>query len=141
MDNFYWLSLSEEKIRDRYDKLKKDVLFDTGLENLLTIQKPDDLVKVIIAFRKAAKNYDEDKYFKSRKHKLGFMILKHQGNIFDEELGIKKKHYVDEDAAKEWKKQYQSMFHPDKNLNDESIDYEEIMQKINKIFSRMVGKA
>ncbi|GBC62613.1 hypothetical protein DENIS_3585 [Desulfonema ishimotonii] len=141
MNDFYWLSLSEGKIRSEYDKLKVDVLSDTGLEKILSIKTSDDLVDVIEAFKKATNKYNNDKYFKSEKHKLAFMILKHQGNIFDEDLGIKKKHYVDKDAAKEWKKKYQAIFHPDKNINDDSIEYNEVMQKINKIFNRMVGKA
>lgn len=69
------------------------------------------------------------------------MILNNQKGIFDEELGIKKKHYIDAVAAKEWKKEYQAIFHPDKNTNDKTIDYDEVMQKINKIYNRMSGKA
>ncbi|WOG27656.1 hypothetical protein [Endozoicomonas sp. 8E] len=67
--------------------------------------------------------------------------MNNQKGIFDEELGIKKKHYIDAVAAKEWKKEYQAIFHPDKNTNDKTIDYDEVMQKINKIYNRMSGKA
>lgn len=81
------------------------------------------------------------KYFTSKKHEIGFMLLKHEGTVFDEELGIKKKHYIDKKAAKEWKSKYQLMFHPDKNIGDNSLDYVMVISKINKIYNRMVGKA
>lgn len=141
MDDFYWLSLSESKIKNDFDILKVDVIKDTDLKGILSIESADDLVKIIKAFKKASINSAEDKYFKSEKHKIGFMLLKHEGSVFDEELGIKKKHYINKEAAKEWKQKYQSIYHPDKNVGDSSIDYEEVMSKINKIYNRMVGKA
>lgn len=141
MSEFYWLSLSEDDIREKYKRIKEDVLLDTGLENLITIETPDHLLKLINSFKKVTSGNSEERYFKSTKHKLGFMLLNHQGNIFDEELGIKKKHYLNKEAAKEWMRKYQSIFNCDKNINDESMDYNEITKKINKIFSQMVGDA
>lgn len=141
MDDFYWLSLSESKIKNDFDILKVDVIKDSDLKGILSIESADDLVKIIKAFRKASINSPEDKYFKSEKHKISFMLLKHEGSVFDEELGIKKKHYINKEAAKEWKQKYQSIYHPDKNVDDCSIDYMEVMSKINKIYNRMVGKA
>ena len=141
MDDFYWLSLSESDIPNDFNTIKMDVIKNTGLEGIISIASADDLVRVIKAFKKASINSTEDKYFKSEKHKISFMLLKHEGSFFDEELGIKKKHYIDEEAAKEWKQKYQSIYHPDKNRGDKSIDYEGVMSKINKIYSRMVGKA
>lgn len=141
MDDFCWIFLSEREIEEKFDLLKEEVILDTGLDGLLTINSVEDLIKIIKAFKKIAKKDSEDNYFKSERHKLAFMILKHEGNTFDEELGIKKKHYIDKVIAKEWKQKYQSIFHPDNNINDDSIDYGEVMQRINKIFNRMVGKA
>jgi hypothetical protein len=82
-----------------------------------------------------------DKYFKSEKHKIGFMLLKHEKALFDDELGIKNKHYTSNDLANIWKNKYQLMFNPDNNIGDNSIDFEEIMIKINKIYLQMVGKS
>ncbi|MBO2693170.1 hypothetical protein I6M59_15705 [Shewanella algae] len=141
MEGFYWLSLSESKIKNDFDIIKNDVIEDTELKGVLSIESADDLVRIIKAFKKASISSSEDKYFKSEKHKIGFMLLKHEGSVFDEELGIKKKHYLNKEVAKEWKQKYQSIYHPDKNVGDSSIDYAEVTSKINKIYNRMVGKA
>lgn len=82
-----------------------------------------------------------EKFFITEKKKLAFLLKKHEQGVFDAELGIKKKHYIDKTAAKEWKLKLTKEFHPDKNLGDTSLDYDEITQCINKIYNRMVGKA
>lgn len=141
MENFYSLSASENEIDAKYNQIRKNILNDKSLSDVLSIKTKSDFLKVIEAFYKISLLNNEDAFFKSEKHKLAFMILNHQGTIFDEELDIKKKHYLDKKTADEWKRKHQSIFHPDKNIDDDSLDYEVIMQKINKIHSRMVGKA
>ncbi|MDQ7091173.1 MAG: hypothetical protein Q9M50_11130 [Methylococcales bacterium] len=141
MNKYFWLSVPESDLKNKYDSLKDEVINDTDLKGLLNIETKDNLLKVVKAFQKILKYQSDEQFFKSEKHKFAFLILKHQGNIFDEELGIKKKHYIDKNAAKEWKTKFQKIFHPDKNIGDNSLDYDEVMQKINKIYNRMVGKA
>ena len=82
----------------------------------------------------------EDEFFITKKRKLAFLLKRHEKGFFDKELGIKRKHYIDKSAAKEWKIKLAKEFHPDKNLGDTSLDFAEITQCINKIYSRMVGK-
>jgi hypothetical protein len=69
------------------------------------------------------------------------MLLTHTGSLFDEELGIKRKHYINTKLAKEWKNKKTLIFHPDKNIDDDSIDYLKVMKNINKIYCRMIGKS
>jgi hypothetical protein len=141
MREYSWLSLSESEIEKEYNTLKNEVVVSTGLQDLLSIRSKSDLLKVIKLLQNISVHQENDAYFKSDKHRQAFLILNNQKGIFDEELGIKKKHYIDVGAAKEWKKKYQTIFHPDKNIDDKSINYDEVMQKVNKIYNRMVGKA
>lgn len=141
MEKVYSLSISENEVDKKFDEIRRNILNDNSLSNVLSIKTKADFLKVVEAFYKIALPDNEDVFFKSEKHKLAFMIINHQGTIFDKELGIKKKHYLDKKTASAWKGEYQSLFHPDKNIGDNSLDYEMIMQKINKIHSRMVGNA
>ncbi|UYM18233.1 hypothetical protein [Endozoicomonas euniceicola] len=141
MEKSYALSITENEIDKKYDEIREHILNDKELSDVLSIKTKKDLLKVIEAFCGVSSLKNEDAFFKSEKHKLAFMIINHQGTFFDKELGIKKKHYLDKKMANEWKKKYQSIFHPDKNIDDNLLDYEMIMQKINKIYSRMLGKA
>lgn len=83
----------------------------------------------------------KSKYFINDKKKMEFLLRNHQKGIFDDELGIKRKHYIDKKAAKEWKIKIIKELHPDKNQNDTSLDYDEMTANINKIYNRMVGKS
>lgn len=80
-------------------------------------------------------------FFLTEKFKKAFLLTHNQKGVFDDELGIKRKHYIDKDLAKEWRARFISEFHPDRNQGDSSMDYDEILSYINKIYSRMVGKA
>ncbi|SDX98526.1 J domain-containing protein [Pseudomonas sp. NFACC08-1] len=95
-----------------------------------------------IALLNAKRNAElADQYFWTKKRKLAFLLTHNQMGVFDQELGIKRLHYVDEDVAKAWRAKLASEFHPDKNQGDTSIDYAEIMSCINRMYKRMVGKA
>ena len=85
--------------------------------------------------------YLSDEFFITKKKKIAFLLKNNEKGVFDEELGIKRKHYVDEKAAKEWRSKLITEFHPDKNQIDTSLNYNEIVNCINKIYKRMVGKA
>ncbi|WP_175948379.1 hypothetical protein [Burkholderia pyrrocinia] len=82
-----------------------------------------------------------DQFFVTDKSKKAFLLTHNQTGVFDEELGIKRKHYIDKDVAKEWRARLAGEFHPDKNLGDTSLDYDQILSCINKMYNRMVGKA
>lgn len=83
----------------------------------------------------------KDQFFITEKKKIAFFIKNNEKGIFDDQLGIKKKHYLDKNAAKEWKAKLASEYHPDKNPGDQSLNYDEIYSCINKMYNRMVGKA
>lgn len=82
-----------------------------------------------------------EKFFINDKKKIAFFLKKNEKGIFDEELGIKKKHYLDSVVAREWRARMAREFHPDKNQDDTSLNYDEIQSCINKIYARMIGKA
>ena len=94
-----------------------------------------DLIKV-----KINKNLS-DQFFLTKKSKKAFLLTHNQMGIFDEDLGIKRKHYIDKDVAKDWRARLLREFHPDKNQGDSSMDYDQILSSINKMYNRMVGKA
>lgn len=141
MEKFSWLSMDSDKLEEHFQELRKIVPEELGLEGLLTIDRSEDLLKVVSSYRKSVEFYSKDKYFISEKRKLAFFLKNQEKGIFDLELGIKTKHYIDKDAAKEWKSKFVKEFHPDKNLGDSSFDYDDITSCINKIYNRMVGKA
>ena len=141
MEKFSWLLMGSDKLEESFQELRILVPKELGLEGLLTIDRKEDLLKVIDSYRKSFEFYSKDKYFISEKRKLAFLLKKHEKGVFDKELGITKKHYLDKVAAKEWKAKIAKEFHPDKNQGDNSLDYDEIKSCINKIYNRMVGKA
>ncbi|MGF6150524.1 hypothetical protein [Pseudomonas fluorescens] len=93
-----------------------------------------DLIKVGLVRNLA------DQFFLTKKAKKAFLLTHNQMGVFDDELGIKRKHYIDKDVAKEWRAKLASEFHPDKNQGDTSMDYDQILSCINKMYNRMVGK-
>lgn len=144
MNAYEWMTLDIEKIdlKENYEILKDSVLRDTGLGDLISIKNKDDLIQVIRTFKKAKFTQTaNDEYFISEKHKLAYCILKHERALFDKELGITKKHFVDKKEAKKWKDNLINMFHPDKDINNEFISSKEVTAKINKIYNQMVGKS
>ncbi|EJN18250.1 hypothetical protein [Pseudomonas sp. GM80] len=82
-----------------------------------------------------------DQFFLTKKAKIAFFLTHNKMGVFDSELGIKRKHYIDNDVAKEWRARFAKEFHPDKNQGDTSMDYNQILSSINKMYNRMVGKA
>lgn len=145
MKSFEWLSISSEddiKNEESLNQIRGRLLIDTNLDGLLEINNKKNLLRVIIAFQKARKaQLTENEFFISEKHRLAFLLLKHEGNIFDEELGISKKHYIDNEVAKEWRNGLAKIFHPDKDLDSDFKENESVMNKITVIYNRMVGKA
>jgi hypothetical protein len=83
----------------------------------------------------------KNRFFLNEKKRVAFFIKNNDKGFFDDQLGIKKKHYLDKSVAKEWRAKLVSEYHPDKNQGDETLDYDEILTFINKMYSRMVGKA
>lgn len=141
MEKFLWLSMDSTELESNFEELSKAVPIDLGLEGILTIKDRMALVKVVNSYKKSAEYCSKDGYFVSEKRKLAFLLKRHEKGIFDEELGIKKRHYLDKAAAKEWKTKLAKEFHPDKNHGDVSLNYDEITSCINKIYRRMVGEA
>lgn len=82
-----------------------------------------------------------DEFFLNKKIRTAFLLTHNQLGVFDDELGIKRKHYIDRNAAKQWRARLASQFHPDKNQDDSSMNYDEVISCINKIYNRMVGEA
>lgn len=118
------------ELHEKIDILKR--IFDTSKKDINLAEH----------YKIKNESASSDGYFLNEKLRLAFFIKKHEKGFFDEELGIKKKHYLDKHAAKEWKNKLLKEFHPDKNIkNDHLLNYDEITSCINKIYTRMVGKA
>jgi tRNA A37 N6-isopentenylltransferase MiaA len=82
----------------------------------------------------------ENNYFKSDKHQMAYQLLNYKANIFNDELGITRKHRVDKKLANNWMKEKQKIFHPDKNMEEkDGINYKEISDMINDIYGELVG--
>ena len=144
MKAYEWLDVDIKKIdsEGEYKALKNAVLSDTNLGDLISIKNKDDLIEVITAFKKAKLvQRDKDNFFLSEKHKLAYCLLKHERGLFDKELGITKKHYLDNKEAKKWKEHLTNIFHPDKDINNEFSSSKDVMAKINRIFNQMIGKS
>jgi hypothetical protein len=139
MKKYSWLSMNNIELEEKFLDLHTKIVKELGLEGILKIDTKEDLYKVVNSYKKHPEYYSKDSFFISERHKLVFLLTKHKKGIFDEELGIKKKHYIDNSVAKEWKNKYIKMFHPDKNIDDKMFNYGEVTQCINKIYNRMVG--
>lgn len=83
------------------------------------------------------KDKERTHLFKSRIHELVFYFDVNQP-IFDKELDIKRIHTKDIIKAKQLRRDYLNIFHPDKN-KDNNFDYEKVSQDIMKLFFRVTG--
>lgn len=142
---FFWLSIEDElqiSTEKEFISIKEQLINDTGLAGLVQISTRTELIKTIHAFKKAKfTQATEDEFFISQKHKIAFLILKHEGSLFDQELGITRKHYMNKDLALSWKVQLLKEFHPDRDPDKLFKTSDEVTQKVNLIYNRMVGKA
>jgi len=78
-------------------------------------------------------------YFQIREHELAF-YFKINNSIFDIYLGIRKVHAVDVEKARELRKKYLGMFHPDRKGDSKSgLNYDEVCADINATFKRVSG--
>lgn len=79
-------------------------------------------------------------YFSSRLHEMAF-YFKANNAKFDKYLGVTAIHKVDPIKAKELKKTYLKIFHPDVNIKEEvsDLDFNEICQDIDTYFHRVSG--
>lgn len=133
MDIKGWMDFDEEEISNRADDIKAEInKFD-----FLKINSASDLIIL--------KNFIYQQLssgcFKSERHKLAYLLSKYESGAFNKELGITRRHFVDEDLAKNWMRKMQSIFHPDKNINIESdIDFTKISEGINRAYGEMVGR-
>ena len=132
----------EELKTNKFSIVKEQILSDLGLKGIISIKSYDSLLKFIIFITKYCEysqleTKEEDKYFKSTLHKLAFM-LENYNPVFDEFLGIKDIHYVDDIKAKEWRNEFQKIFHPDTVLCE--FNTTNISNTINSIYNRMVGR-
>lgn len=75
--------------------------------------------------------------FKSRKHEVVFYFEINQP-FFDSELGIKIIHIKDVMKARELRRFYLNIFHPEKN-KDTDFDYKKASKDINTYFRRVTG--
>jgi len=145
MESFEWLKISNENdidSKENFLRIKEQLINDTDLKDIIKIYNKSSLFKIISSFQKSRKvQLGEDNFFISEKHHLAFCILKQKGNLFDKELEITKKHYIDNKVAKEWKNNLLKEFHPDKDPENLFKDNEEIVKKINKMYIRMIGEA
>lgn len=132
MENLDWLGFNEDKIKENLSEIKT-TFKNNKLISVTNIEEVLALKKLILAISK-------DAYFKSEKHKQAFMLINYSSGLFNDELGITRRHRVDKKLAKEWLSKKQKLFHPDKNLHEnDGIDYKAVSDSINNIYGEMVG--
>lgn len=128
-----WLFLSEEELNNSFNVLKTDL----NSKKFLNINTPEDLFNL----RGFILNQFKVGYFKSERHMIAFFLSNYESNIFNEALGITRRHFVDKKLAKKWMIEMQNEYHPDKNINIKSdIDFAKISDGINKAYAEMVGQ-
>lgn len=133
MEKIYWLLFDDDQLKAELPKIK-DSLSDLSF---IRIESVSDL--------KNLRNYlysqlPQD-YFKSDLHKLAFCLINYQSKVFNDELNIKRRHFVDKKLAKSWMIEMQNKFHPDKNIKLYSdIDFTAVSGGITKAYSEMVGR-
>lgn len=133
MDIENWINLSVEEICGRFEEIK----INLNEYEFLNINSPDDLVSLKDFILKQL----NDGCFKSERHKLAYLLSKYESGAFNDELGIKRRHFVDEKLAKRWLGQMQAKFHPDKNQDIKSdINFTEVSEGINRAYGEMVGR-
>jgi len=85
------------------------------------------------------KEGDYTKYFASRMNELAF-YLKFYSPKYDAQLKIKPIHKADGDRARSLRKNYLKIFHPDKNIpNNTGLDLNEVCEDIEKAFRLVIG--
>lgn len=78
-------------------------------------------------------------YFKSRLHELAFYFSTNNPQ-FDTLLGIKPIHKINHEKARDLRKIYLHIFHPEKNIiSDSDLDFKKISMEINAVFHRVTG--
>lgn len=133
MDIKGWMDFDEEKINNQADEIKAEI----NKYDFLKINSTSDL----FLLRNFIYQQLGNGYFKSERHKLAYFLSKYESGAFNQELGITRRHYVDNDLAKNWMRKMQSTFHPDKNIDIKNdIDFEKISEGVNRAYSEMVGR-
>lgn len=133
MDIKNWIDFDEESIRNNFEAIK------AGFEGVefVKIESPSDL----IGLRDLIYQQLRSGYFKSSRHEMAFFLSRYESGVFNEELGITRRHFVDQKLAKTWLWEMQSKFHPDSNIDIKSdIDFTKVSEGINKAYGEMVGR-
>lgn len=97
--------------------------------------KKDEIKKLSESEEKEVAKTDEDKYFKSKKHRYIFALIELDGQSRATILGITKELYNDKDKAKKWRTNLTKLIHPDVCDIDGA---ETAMAKINDMYERMI---
>jgi hypothetical protein len=133
MDIKNWIDFDDEKIKHDFEVIRDNF---KGLD-FLNIDSPNSL----ILLRNFIFQQLKDGYFKSERHKIAFLLSKYESGVFNEELGITRRHFVDKKLAKTWMGKMQQEFHPDKYQDIKSdIDFTTVSKGINKAYGEMTGK-
>ncbi len=136
---------SNNKTNIRFADFKARMLAELKLTGVIAIRNKSCMLTLILQLQYFISNIKSEKsnseFFVSEKHKLAYMFI-HYNACFNEELGIKRVHYIDKDKAKLWRNQYIKLFHPDQL--DQHFAHQhaaDIANSITQIYHRMVGKA
>lgn len=78
----------------------------------------------------------EDKYFKSKKHRYIFALIEIDDTSRAKILGITRELYNDKAKAKQWRDDLVKQIHPDVCTIEGA---EKAVAKVNELYSRMVG--
>lgn len=78
---------------------------------------------------------EDDKYFKSKRHRYIFALLELDGKNRTEIIGITNEMYHDKNKAKKWRDELVKQIHPDVCSVDGA---EAAVAKVNELYSRMI---
>lgn len=135
MDFDRWLNLSEKDLKD--SQIRNEIEREISAMGIKCQMSTSD----IWALREAIVLSASDKYFKTIKHKIAYLLIHYTPKFSNETLGIQRRHYSDNALAKEWMRKKQKLFNIDiNNDKNDGIDYDLVTKAIDKIYKEMVGQ-
>lgn len=138
MEQINWLDPETSQLETNFEKVKEKL----NAYGFLTVETPNDVLNLQkLVFEQLNLSSTDTKYFISEKHKIAYCLSKYTSAVFNKELGLTRRHFVDKKLAKAWMSEMQKMFHPDSNINSQiNIDFNAVSKGINDAYREMIGK-
>jgi hypothetical protein len=148
METDVWLSLKLAK-DDSDQTRKQDALSlllahdELTASEVIPRQSVDRIFEAILAedVNILEVQTSQDEFFHSRRKKILFCLRRNTNGDLDDDLGITKRHFIDEELAKKWRDNLMVEFHPRSGEDDADEELKEISGLITKSYKRMIGKA